>query len=514
MSDNKKIFKNTLFLYFRIIFIISINLFTVRLVYQVLGIEDFGLFSLITSFILLFSFLNSAMRSGTQRFLNVALASKNESTVQKTFYVALKIHLSIAIVVVIALETLGLWWVNNYLNMPIDKAGIANIVYQSAILNMFFNILSVPYQAMIIARERINVFAYITIIDAILKFLTVLGTLYLSLNYQALFVYSILLVIVSIIIFVLYFYFSKVRFRKEKKSQNLEDKKLAKEIIIFSSWNLFGQMSVLSSNQGVVLIYNIFFGIFINASLAISQQVSALLNNFVSNLQLAFNPQIVQSYAKQDFERHIILVLNSSKYSLYLITIIAIPFLLYSEFILKLWLGSELPQYATYFSFIVVLVAFFDALSGPLWMSVHANGNMKKYQIVISIIFLLNLPLTLIFLKISMSLYFSFLTYLIVAIATFIYRLYYFFSINSVSKKMKFDYIKKIILGFCFVFFIFLYNYIDRVDDLSLISCLSRVFVFEIIFLTYLIVLCLTKGEVYLIKKFILNKLNFNRSVF
>ncbi|MDC5474725.1 hypothetical protein NRA29_17520, partial [Acinetobacter baumannii] len=244
--------------------------------------------------------------------------------------------------------------------------------------------ISVPYQAIIIAKEKMNLYAYITVFEAILKLLVVFILVGLSNKFNILEAYSILLVVVAFIIFVIYFSYVFRKFREETKYSYIQGSTLTKEIVAFSGWNLFGQIAVLSSNQGVALIYNIFLGVTINASLAISQQVTALLNNFVSNLQLAFNPQIVKSFANNDIERHNSLVLNSSRYSLYLITIIAIPFLLYSEFILRLWLGSDLPKYVGYLSTIVVLVGILDALSGPFWMSAHAKGDIKKYQIVIS----------------------------------------------------------------------------------------------------------------------------------
>jgi len=517
MSDNKKIFTNTLLLYFRMILIIAITLYTVRLVYNVLGIEDFGLFNLVTSFILLFSFLNSAMRSGTQRFINVALASKSELMVKKTFYVTLKIHFFIALFMVVFLETLGIFWVNNFLNIPEGKKEIANIVYHCAVVSVFLNVLSVPYQAMIIAKEKMNIFAYITIIDAFTKLLAIIFVLYVSVNYEVLVLYSAFLVISSLIVFVLYFFLSGVKFKKSKsveRSWGGDENEIKKEIIKFSGWNLFGQISVLSSNQGVMLIYNIFFGIFINASLAISQQITSLLNNFVSNLQLAFNPQIVQSHAQQNFERHVRLVLNSSQYSLYLLVLIALPFLLYSEFILKLWLGGELPQYVTYFTFVVVVVAFFDAMSGPFWMSVHASGNIKKYQIIISMIFFINIPLTLVILFFTDSLYLSFLSCLVVSILAFIYRIYYFFNFNLVPNVLKLNYVKNVVLVFIFIVCVCFYKYMIQASNFYFFNVLVVVLTFQIVFLVYLFCFCLSKSEFYLIKNFILNKIHSIRNYF
>ncbi|WP_163120089.1 lipopolysaccharide biosynthesis protein [Acinetobacter pittii] len=511
MSENRTIFLNTIFLYFRMIVIIGISLYTVRIVYNILGIENFGLFNLIAGFILLFSFLNSAMRSGTQRYLNIAISSNNVKRINATFSVALNVHISIAFIVLIFAETVGFWFFSNKLNIPLNKVEVANFIYQCAIVTTLLSIISVPYQAIIIAKEKMNLYAYITVFEAILKLLVVFMLLGLSSKFNILEAYSILLVVVAFIIFIIYFSYVFRKFREETKYSYIQESTLTKEIVAFSGWNLFGQIAVLSSNQGVALIYNIFLGVTINASLAISQQVTALLNNFVSNLQLAFNPQIVKSFAKNDIERHNSLVLNSSRYSLYLITIIAIPFLLYSEFILRLWLGSDLPKYVGYFSTIVVLVGILDALSGPFWMSAHAKGDIKKYQIIISIIFLLNLPLTYLIFKITYSVYFSFSTYLFISISALTYRIYYFFYKNDNLLRNILKYIKSILGVLLFIFLIcFLkVTFQERIERFSLLEIFISLITLEISFLLFVFLFCISGNESSLIKTYVLNKIKY-----
>lgn len=511
MSENKTILINTAFLYFRMIIIIGIGLYTVRILYNTLGIENYGLFNLIAGFVLLFSFLNSAMRSGTQRFLNVAIASNDIMQIRSTFSVALNIHIIIAVVVLIFSETVGLWFLNHYLNIPANKTNVANIVYQCAIVATLVGILSVPYQAIIIAKEKMNLFAYISIFEAIAKLLIVFLIIYLSSLYDALIMYSFLLVFVAVLVFILYFAYAFLKFRKETRYIANIKNGLTKEIFSFSSWNLFGQISVLSSNQGVTLMYNIFLGVTINASLAISQQVAALLSTFVSNLQLAFNPQIVKSFASNNIERHNNLVLNSSRYSLYLITIIAIPFLLYSGFILKFWLGTNLPKYVEYFSTVVVLVGILDALSGPFWMSAHARGDIKNYQIIISLIFLLNLPLTYVIFKMTSSVYLSFITYVLISFLALFYRMLYFFKKSKGLAIGWLDYFKKLSLVFAFISMIcFLkFTYSDELGKFDIISVVLSLFFLETIFLVYLIVFCVSKYEFDVVKFYILNKLKY-----
>jgi O-antigen/teichoic acid export membrane protein len=239
-------------------------------------------------------------------------------------------------------------------------------------------------------------------------------------------------------------------FRLETKYKFKRELGLTKEILSFSGWNLFGQIAVLSSNQGVTILYNLFLGITVNAALAIGQQVRGLVGTLANNLQVAFNPQIVQSYACGDVEHHNVLVLNASRYSLYLISIIAIPFLLCSDTILQLWLGKNLPTYASYFAKAMIWVTILDCISGPFWMSAHAKGNIKQYQLVVSAIFLLNLPLTYGLYQFSHSVYVSFFATIGVVGGALIYRMNYFFKGNHLSKKCNIFTLK--ILAMCFVF--------------------------------------------------------------
>lgn len=502
MSNNKTIISNTIFLYIRMLVIIVISLYTTRIVFNTLGIENYGLFNLVASFVVLFSFLNSAMQSGTQRFLNVALSSGEASKVKATFNAALNIHLAIAFLVLIVLESFGLWYLSYQLNIPSDDVATAQIIYQFSIITTVLGIISVPYQAIVVAKERMSLFAYIGIFEAIAKLFIALAITYLG--SRILIVYSGLLASVALTVFMIYFIITTKQFGAETAYQLKTDKILTKEILDFSGWNLFGQIAVISSNQGVTILYNLFLGVTINAALAIAQQVRGLVGTLANSLQVAFNPQIVQSYATGHIDRHNMLVLNASRYSLYLISIIAIPFLLYSDLILKIWLGDTLPTYAGFFVKVMVWVTILECLSGPFWMSAHARGDIKKYQLVILSIFLLNLPMTYLSFKLLNSAYWSFAPTIIVALIALVYRIHYFFNGNNLVKEETLFYFKNI--GCMFTFLLV----IQTIQILGIWASNTNLLLFnflitlviELIFLIF-IIFCANTQERTLFQKFL-----------
>lgn len=508
MNQNKKILKNTFFLYIRMLLIIGVSLYTVKVIYNALGIEGYGLFNLIAGFLLLFSFFNSAMRSATQRYLNVTIASKKLTCINSTFSAAINIHLFIAIMVFLLLETLGLWLVNNFLNIPNELIREANIVYQCSILTTVISIISVPYQSIIIAKEKMNYFAYIGMLEVLLKLVGAICVFYSKDIVNSLIFYSFSLLLIGVLITTIYIWCASKKFSEEVKYNFILDKKIYKDMLGFSGWNILGQVSVLSSNQGVVLIFNILIGLIMNASLAISQQIKSLLSSFVSNLQLAFNPQIVKSYAENNIVRHNILVLNSSKYSLFLVSIMSIPFLIYTDYILSLWLNDNLPQAVSFFAKAIILIAIIEALSGPLWMSAHAKGNIRNYQIIISIIFLFNLPLTYVLLELTESVKLAFLSTVIISFIALVYRYIYFFNSKSVDRNLTLNYFRSLFLVLLFMGGIVYgqFFYLGK-QDFSLSEKIVILIFIEFIYIIYLIVFCFSLNERKALKQLVENKL-------
>lgn len=507
MSPNKTIFLNTIFLYFRMILTIGISLYTTRVVYNTLGVENFGLFNLIAGFVVLFTFINSAMRSGTQRYLNIGIASDNKEKVNDIFCTALNIHIIIAIIILILLETFGLWFLNNKLNFSAERIVAANIVYQCAIATTIINIIIIPYQSIILAKEKMKFYAYIGIFEALAKLATVF-LLIASKKIDVLILYSFLLVIVAICIASFYYGYVFKNFRSESRHQLKKNKQLTKEMITFSGWNLFGQVALLSSNQGISILFNIFFGVAINASIAIANQVNALVHTFVSNLQTAFNPQIVQSLTYNDIERHRNLVLNTSRYSLFLILFISLPFLIYTKFLLELWLDNNLPEHVEYFCQIIIIITIIESASSPFWMSAHALGNIKRYQLIISSIFIINLPITYILLKLNVPITISFLTSLFVAILLLLFRFFYFIKKINVEFKYISSYLKDIIfVTILLLNILFLNKKLKHYsENISFNEFILNLFLIELLILIYLLCFCINKNEIIFVKNMITKK--------
>lgn len=366
-----------------------VSLYTSRVVLNTLGIEDYGIYNLVGGIVVLFSFINSAMASATQRFLNFEMAKKSEEAVRKVFSISMNAHILIAGIIIVLAETIGLWFLNNKLNIPVNRHYAANVVYQFSIFTFTFNILKVPYNASVIAYEKMSFYAWISIIEVILK-LAVVFLLVLFL-FDKLILYAILIFAVSILIFFTYRFYCRRMFTS-CHYKFIHDRVLFKELLSFSGWSMFGNMALVGSNQGISMILNIFLGVTINAAMGIAAQVNAAVYSFVSNFQVAFKPQIVKTYATGDFLKHEKLIMQTSRLSYYLLFVLVLPVLFNTEEILIIWLKT-LPEYAVEFTQIIIGISLIEALAGPFASSTSASGKIRNYQIIISFLLLLNLPL-------------------------------------------------------------------------------------------------------------------------
>ncbi|WP_334124747.1 lipopolysaccharide biosynthesis protein [Empedobacter brevis] len=425
----------------------GVSLFTSRIILQTLGVEDFGIYNLVGGVVVLFSFLNNAMSNSSQRFLNIEIAKKIKENINKVFNTSLKIHMFICVVVLILSESIGLWFLNNELNIPESRIYATNVVYQMSIITTLINILRIPYNATILANERMSFYAILGIVETIMKLVIVYLLLYFN-NVDYLITYSILLVLVSLIVNIFYIVYCRLNFKIETKYKVINDKLLFKEMISFSGWSLFGQTAVLGSTQGLNMILNIFIGVTVNAALGIANQVNGVIYNFVSNMQVAFNPKIIQSHAEGDIISHKDLVLNASRYSTYLFLLFALPLLVYTKLILTLWLGNNLPEYVVEFTKIIIIGSIINSMVGPFWMSANAIGNIRNYQIIIAGILLLNLPIAYVFLKLDYSPVFVMATQVGLNFLALVFRILY------VNQKINFEKIKIInyLKGFLYPF--------------------------------------------------------------
>ncbi len=421
-QNNKRIAKNTLMLYFRMILTMLVSLYTSRVVLNTLGVEDYGTYMVVGGVVAMFGFFNSAMSASVQRFFAYEIGRKNFDQLNKTFNTALIVHFFITLIVFILGETLGLWIVNTYLNIPPERMEAARWVYQFSIFTFMISVIQVPFNALLISHERMNVYAYLSILEVSLKLLIVFILTWLS--FDKLKLYGILVFAVSLLMALIYQQYTKYHF-KESKFQIVKDKVLYKKMISFSSWSLLGNGAMVGSNQGVSIILNIFLGVTVNAAVGIANQVNTAVYGFISNFQTAFNPQIIKSFAALEINGHSNIVYKSSKYSYFLLLILILPIIFNTEYILELWLKIT-PQYAVPFTQIILINSLIDALAGPFWMSLNAVGKIKKYQIIISTLLLLNIPFTFLLLKYGFSPVYVLITKNLITVFIFIVRIVFF----------------------------------------------------------------------------------------
>ncbi len=448
----------------------GVGLFTSRLVLQALGVEDYGIYGLVGGIVTMFSFLNSAMSSATQRYLSFDIGKGDTERLQKTFNATLNIHILIAGVILILAETIGLWFVNYKLNIPAERMQAANWVYQFSIFTFILGVIQVPYNALLIAREHMNIYAYMSILESLLKLIIVL--VLVQLGNDKLILYAILSFVVSFIIRTLYKLYCKKYF-KESEYQFYYDKQYYKELLNYSGWSLFGQIANLLSNHGVSILFNVFLGVTINASIMVANQVQALIFSFVSNFQVAFNPKIIKTYANNEINYLKEFILNTSKISFLLISILSLPILLVTELIIDFWLNHTIPSFTYDFIRVIVLVSFIDAIGGPFWIAANAFGNVKKYNIGISVINIITLPTMYFLLKFDVYPPIVYLSKFIISFCVQIFRF------NYVHRKLKFskikiiNYIKSVITGFILI----LLSYILFIQYLQ-----EEFFVYQIVF--------------------------------
>ncbi|RTZ07239.1 lipopolysaccharide biosynthesis protein [Flavobacterium sp. GSP27] len=395
MSSSKLIAKNTAFLYIRMLLTMGVTLFTSRIVLNALGIQDYGIYSIVGGIVTLFSFFNSAMTAATQRFLTFDIGKNDLEQLKKTFNATLNIHISIGVLFFLLAETFGLWFVNNKLNLPVNRMSAVNWVYQFSIFTFFVGTIQVPYDALIIAREKMKVYAYMSIVEVFLKLIIVY--ILVVFDIDKLIFYSFLLFLVSFISSNAHKIYCKVYF-KETKYKFYYEKELYGELISFSGWSLFGNIAGVARGQGSNILLNIFFGTLLNAAYGISMQVQSAVHVFVTNFQMAVNPQIIKQYALGYKEQSLNLIFQSSKFSYFLMFIIACPIIYNIDFILQLWLKNP-PRYTSEFVVLCLINILIDCVSGPLVTGAQATGVIKWYQITIGTFIFLCLPISYLFLS-------------------------------------------------------------------------------------------------------------------
>jgi len=439
MSSTKNIAKNSLFLYLRMFLNMAVGLFTAGIVLNTLGITDYGIYNIVGGFVSMFGFLNSSMSSATQRFLSFDLGKNDLVQLQKTFSTTVTIHLGIALIIVLALETFGLWYINYKLNVPTDRISAVNVVFQFSVWSTFLGIIQVPYNALITAHERFNVYAYISFLEIVFK----LAILFLLIHIQhdKLILYSILLFVSSFIIRMIYRIYCRKNFSESHYFFHF-DKKFFSEILSFTGWNTFGSIASVARGQGNNLLLNMFFGPALNAAYGVSMQFQSVINSFVSNFQVAVNPQIIKTYANQEFEKSIFLMKESSKLSYFLMLIMSVPMIYNIDYILEIWI-KKVPPFTDTFICISLVGVLLDTISNPLMTGARASGKMKSYQIIISITVFLSLPLSYFALKIYKNPNLIFIIISLLNFAALVFRIYFLKKMINLEVK---EFIKDVFL--------------------------------------------------------------------
>lgn len=419
--SNKKIAKNTFFLYIRMFVMMGVGLYTSRVILEALGTEDYGVYNIVGGVVIFLSFMNGALVNATQRFLNFALGQNKKQEFHKIFCMSLNMYIIWGVMAIVLSETFGLWFINTQISLPENRIIAANWVFQFSIATFVINLLRTPYHSAILAHERMVFYAYSTMAEAILKLLVVYF-LFIS-PYDNLIFYSFLYMVVPLLINGCYYIFCYLSFW-ETRYQWMWDKAMFKELFTFSSLSLFGNLAGMTVIQGVNITLNWFYGVTVNAAAGLANQVSSQVYGFVTNFQTAFQPQIVKSYAANNHEDFHKLIYRSAKFSYFLLFIVVLPLLLTTKMVFTLWL-KEVPEYAIEFSQMILVFQLIEVISTPLWMAVQAQGDIKKYQIVISVILLLSLPLSYFVLWIGCPPYWVWLTRSLLSIVSLAYRLIY-----------------------------------------------------------------------------------------
>lgn len=394
-SNNKRIAKNTLYLYARMLIVMAVSLFTVRVVLNALGAEDYGINNVVGGVVTMFSFLTSTMISASQRFFAFYLGQKNYPKLADYFSMSFWCYLGLIVIVVVLAETLGLWFVKTQLTIPKDRMDAALWVYQCSIISFSFSVLTIPYNSMIIAREKMNIYAIGGLLEVFLK----LGAAYCVFisPFDKLKVYAVLscLMMSSVNVFyILYGY----RNYSECRVKKLWNRGIFKDVVSYSGWSLFGAIAGVFRSQGINILLNLFFTPVVNAARAIAYQVNNAINLFVTNFYKAVQPQIIKYHAAGEHDEQIKLIFRSSRFCFYLIFFLSLPVLLETPFILTLWL-KNIPENTVLFTRLVIITAIIDSTAYPLQTSISATGNIKYFQIVTGGLLIMNLPVAWLFLK-------------------------------------------------------------------------------------------------------------------
>ena len=473
VNNSKKVAKNTLYLYLRTFLVMSISIYTSRVVLDVLGVDNYGIYNVVGGFVSLFSVFSGTLTAASQRFIAFELG-KEKPQIRKVFSTALNIHIIMALFLFILLETIGIWFLYNKMNIIPERRDAAMWVFQCSTLTFCISLISIPYNAAIIAYEKMSAFAYISIIEVVAK-LVLVYLLYIT-SSDPLVTYAIMMLFVAVTLRVIYSLYCRSNF-KECKYSFIIDRATFKEIFCFNAWNFIGSSASVMNGHGINILINLFFGVTFNAAKGIATQIDGAINSFVQNFMMALNPQIVKSYASRDFYSLNRMILLGTKYAFYLLACICLPVLLNIDYILKIWL-IQVPAYTAIFVKCAIIFSLCQSLSQCLYSAMLATGNIKKYQIVVGGISLLAFPLCYLFFKLGLNAEYGYVAIIICSLLCLLARLYMLQSmIPGFSSKM---YLRRVI-----------YPIICTMMPILLIINMISMFTIEVNLIVFIVQSCL-----------------------
>lgn len=401
-TSNKTIAKNTMFLYIRMFIVMVVTFYTSRVILAVLGASDYGIYNVVGGIVTMMAFLNGALSSSSSRFLTYELGTGNMEQLKKTFSASLNLHICVALLVLIVGETVGLWFFYEKLVIPDERMNAAFWVYQFSIITTMVNFTQVPFNASLIAHENMSVYAYVGLYEALSK-LIIVYLLQIA-PFDHLIIYALLLMLNTVGIQLFYRIYTSRKYN-ECRFNLVTDKTIYKKLLGYSGWDLFGGVAVICQSQGINILLNLFFGPVVNAARAITFQIQGALNQFVTNFLTAVRPQVVKSFAADDYHRMYSLTFSAAKYSYLLMLALMLPLCFEISFVLKIWLGDNVPENTYEFTLIVMITYLMETFHSASLMSYHAIGRIKTGNIVGGTLMILALPLSYISLKIGYPAY-------------------------------------------------------------------------------------------------------------
>lgn len=460
-DNNKRIAKNTLLLYFRMLFMMVVSLYTSRVILNALGVEDFGIYNVVGGVVAMFSVISGSLSTAISRFITYELGKGDQSKLNKIFSASVTIQLLLSLVIVVLIESLGVWFLNAKMTIPDTRMTAANWVLQFSIITFVINLISVPYNAAIIAHEKMSAFAYISILEAVGKL--VIAFLIVWSPMDKLIFYAILICVVAVVVRLTYGHYCKKHFA-ECTYHFHWDKNILKQMFGFAGWNFIGCSSAILRDQGVNVLLNIFYGPAVNAGRGIAVQVNTAINNFVVNFTTALNPQITKSYASEDYDTMFTLIYKGARFSYYLLLILSLPILLDTHYALELWL-KNVPEHTVFFVRLIIIFSMCESISVPLITAMMATGRIRNYQIVVGGLQMLNFPLSYIALSLGYIPEVTIVIMITVSLMCFAARLYMLK--NMIMLKIL-NYVKNVLLNalavtcIALILPVFLHHYMEE----------------------------------------------------